>query len=72
MKLHETRKEQGVEMANREHAKGAREWPIGGAGQPGPVAILGGPFAQVRARSTLTPMRVFWKIFKDLRPAGLV
>ena len=51
-------------MANYEHAKGAREWPTGGAGRPGLVAILGGPFAQVQARSTLSPMRVFWKITK--------
>ena len=27
MNLNETRKDQGVEIANREHAKGAREWP---------------------------------------------
>ena len=53
MKLHENGKEQGVEVANREHAKGAGEWPTGGAGRPGPVAILGGPFAQVQARSVL-------------------
>ena len=53
MKLNGIRKEQGVEVANREHAKGAGEWPTGGAGRPGPVAILGGPFAQVQARSVL-------------------
>ena len=40
-------------MANSEHAKEAKEWPTGGAGRPGPVAILGGPFAQVQARSIL-------------------
>ena len=34
MNLNETRKDQGVEIANREHAKGAREWPTGGAGLP--------------------------------------
>ena len=72
MKLNETRKEQGVTVANREHAKGARQWPTGGAGRPEPVAILGDPFAQVQARSALPPVRVFWKIFKDLRPAGLI
>ena len=59
MKLHETRKEQGVEMANREHAKGAREWPIGGAGQPGPVAILGGPFFTGSGSVFSAPVRVF-------------
>jgi len=32
MKLNDTRKEQGVEVANREYAKGARGWPTGGAG----------------------------------------
>ena len=53
MKLHKTRKEQGIEIANREHAKGAREWATGGAGRPGPVAILGGLFAQVQARYVL-------------------
>ena len=34
MDLHETRKEQRVEVANYEHVKGAGEWPIGGAGRP--------------------------------------
>jgi hypothetical protein len=53
MDLHETRKEQGVEVANCEHAKVAREWPTGGAGRPRPVAILGGPFAQIQAQSVL-------------------
>ena len=53
MKLHETRKAKGVEVANREYVKGAREWPTGGAGRPGPVVILGGLFAQVQARSAL-------------------
>jgi len=59
MDLHETRKEQGVEVANREHAKGAGEWQqvgpagLGEVGRPGPVAILGGPFAHVQTRSVL-------------------
>ena len=60
MKLHETRKEQGIEVANREHAKGGPEngrqvGPAGlrEAGQPRPVAILGGLFAQAQARSLL-------------------
>jgi hypothetical protein len=34
MNLNKTRKDKGVEVANREHTKGAREWPTGGAGQP--------------------------------------
>jgi len=72
MDLHETRKEQRVEVVNCEHAKGAGEWPTGGAGRLGPVAILDGPFSQVQARSALPIVRVFWKIFKDLRPVGLV
>ena len=53
MNLNETRKDQGIEIANREHAKGAREWPTGGAGRPGPVAILRGLFVQVQAWSVL-------------------
>jgi len=50
-------------MANHEHAKGAREWPTGGAGRPGPMAILGGPFAQVQARSVLPQ----WGCFGDFQ-----
>ena len=64
MKLHETRKGQVVKVANHGHAKGAREWPTGGAGRPGLVAILGGPFAQVQARTALPPVRVFLENFQ--------
>ena len=59
MKLHKTKKEHGVEIANREHAKGAGNGRqvgpagLGEAGRPRPVAILHGPFAQIQARSVL-------------------
>ena len=46
-------------MANSEHAKEAKEWPTGGAGRPGPVAILGGPFAQVQARPSEGVLVIF-------------
>ena len=37
-------RKKGIEVANREYTKGARGWPTGGAGRPGPVATLGGLF----------------------------
>jgi len=60
MKLHETRKAKGIEVANHEYAKGPREWPTGGAGRPGPVATLGDPFSTSSASVYSTPVRVFW------------
>ena len=75
MKLYETRKEKGVEVANREYAKGgqrmADRWGRL-AGRPRPVAILGGPFAQVQARSVLLQCGCFGDFSENLRPAGLV
>ena len=58
MNLNGTRKDQGVEVPNHQHAKGAEERPTGGAdlgkaGQPTPVAILCDLFAQVQARYVL-------------------
>jgi len=60
MKLDGIRKEQGVEVANREHVKGPGEWPTGGAGWPGPVAILGGPFCTGSGSVCSAPVMVFW------------
>jgi len=66
MKLNETRKEQGVRVANREHANGAREWPIGGAGRPrrGRAAWACGhpwwPFCTGSGSVCSAPVRVFW------------
>ena len=60
MKLNDTRKEQVVEVANREYAKGARGWPTGGAGRPGPVATLSDPFSTSSALVYSAPVRVFW------------
>ena len=64
MNLNDTRKGQGVEVPNCQHAKGAGERPTGGAGWPRrgrPVAILRGLFAQVQARSALPQ----WGCFGD-------
>ena len=33
-------------MANREHAKGAREWPTGGAGRPWTAGLGLGPSSE--------------------------
>ena len=66
MDLHETMKEQGVEVANREHAKGAGEWPTGGAGRPrrGRPAWACGhpwwPFCTGLGSVCSAPVRVFW------------
>ena len=58
MNLNGTRKDQGVEVPNHQHAKGAEERPTGGAGlgeagRPRPVANLRDLFAQVQARYVL-------------------
>ena len=59
MELNETRKEQGVRVANREYTKGARGWPTGGAGRPGPMVTLGDPFSTSSALVYSAPVRVF-------------
>ena len=53
MKLTGTRKDQGVEVPNCQHAKGIGERPIGGAGRPTSVAILRDLFIVVQARYML-------------------
>ena len=70
MKLHETRKEWRVEVANREHAKGARGWPTGGAGRlrRGRPAWACShprwPFCIGSGSVCSTPVRVFWWFFQ--------
>ena len=65
MKLHETRKEQGIEVANREHAKGGPEngrqvGPAGlrEAGRHGPAATLGDSFCTGSSSVSSAPVRV--------------
>ena len=54
-----TGRKKGIEVANREYAKGTRGWPTGGAGRPGPVATLGDPFSTSSASVYSAPMMVF-------------
>ena len=78
MKLNETRKEQGVRVANHEHAKGAREWSTGGASRPRrgwPAWACGHPWWPFFHRfrlGLLCPSEGVLVIFKDLRTAGLI
>ena len=79
MDLHKTRKEQRVEVVNCEHAKGAGEWPTGGAGRPRrgrPAWAYGHPRWPFLHRSRLglfcSSEGVLVIFSENLRPAGLI
>ena len=52
-------RKRGIEVANREYTKGARGWPTGGAGRPGPMVTLGDPFSTSSDLVYSAPVRVF-------------